>query len=1123
MKYFNRIGVLAGLFVSCGFADLSNDRWQLTLTDRNSVVLAEKEQAGREFDLSFVVLFNENDPELKLRKMDDGTRYNIPTWTAADPDRARLLATDTKHDSFAVGDGFDPSILTGGRAGRTDDLFQAAPSFRVSATECVQEGDTIRCMFAENSRFTLSATVTLPSGDGLPELRFKMVPKQDGYYSAGYVGAPGGSLEEVQEIWQPLIWQEKRFPQRSHLTLAYRCPVPSAFVTQGGLTVGAVADPQEFPFDPLPLSDNSRFGIAVRDVDGQARPMLFAPALGGAGSFMTAGEPFEFSIRLFVGKGNTTDAMEQVATGLYGFRDYRSNALGSLNRVVENITDYGMSHWSLFSEENKGCNYSTDAPGAVKNVSSIDPLDLSIVMDSEEMFNRRAYPYMEYMLSRGKFLFTDDETQKIQHPSYRLNGPAAPVSELCALYSMFHGASPVFQTMAANEFGGTRVRNLDVKEAGDNWRTALVMYRMTGDERYLTRAKQGADEYIAARIDTPQSDFSDPQAGGFFFWTGYAPRYIELLMMYEETGEERYLKAAQAGARRYAQYTWLSPAIPNESITVNKGGKAPEYWYLKRKGHKQVLLPEETVPAWRFSAIGLTPESSGTCAGHRAIFMANHAPWMLKIGHLTGDKFLMELARSAVIGRYRNFPGYHINTARTTAYEKKDFPLCGHKDQSVSSFHYNHVFPMISMLVDYLVTDAFVRSDGQIAFPYHYSEGYAYMQNKAYGAMQGKFFGHNDALLWMPKQLIAVPDQINYISARGADNVYIALMNESADALNAEIRLNEKLLPAIKEGAFEVELSSGEKLTVTDGRLTVPVAARGLTGVIIKGLQAVPQFQNRIADLNEAAAWDVDLVGLKEIAGRAMILNLGTQTRTAYIFLEYSKYDFTKVELVYNDGSGEKRAEDLKFPWEVTVPVSADAQEFIFTLNGHKPDGTLLAITSPTVLKRTATEQELQAAEKSLEPVPVTATVSTAAGTSYKAPVVLQRSKGSSVIDTLPAELYGSIYVQVPRGAGAEPGAAFSFTIDKETGAYIAVHKRGNPRISKDWKKTALGMTWSGTFADTVYQTTFPAGRVEIPAHDGKQGSYYGIPHMVFLKIDGEPVELSNLSPEGSVRAGKLN
>jgi len=39
--------------------------------------------------------------------------------------------------------------------------------------------------------------------------------------------------------------------------------------------------------------------------------------------------------------------------------------------------------------------------------------------------------------------------------------------------------------------------------------------------------------------------------------------------------------------------------------------------------------------------------------------MANYAPWMMRISALTGDALLHDVARSAVVGRYRNFPGYH--------------------------------------------------------------------------------------------------------------------------------------------------------------------------------------------------------------------------------------------------------------------------------------------------------------------------------------------------------------------------------------------------------------------------------------------------------------------------------
>lgn len=136
--------------------------------------------------------------------------------------------------------------------------------------------------------------------------------------------------------------------------------------------------------------------------------------------------------------------------------------------------------------------------------------------------------------------------------------------------------------------------------------------------------------------------------------------------------------------------------IPNDSALVNKGNMAPLYWYLKNKGHIPMSVQEEIVPAWQLSEIGLTPESAGTCSGHHAIFMANYAPWMLRIGFLKNDDFLKNTAKAAVIGRYANFPGYHINTARTTAYEKEDYPLRPFKELSVNSFHFNHIWPHMS-------------------------------------------------------------------------------------------------------------------------------------------------------------------------------------------------------------------------------------------------------------------------------------------------------------------------------------------------------------------------------------------------------------------------------------------
>ena len=103
----------------------------------------------------------------------------------------------------------------------------------------------------------------------------------------------------------------------------------------------------------------------------------------------------------------------------------------------------------------------------------------------------------------------------------------------------------------------------------------------------------------------------------------------------------------------------------------------------------------------------------------------------------------------------------------------------------------------------------------------------------------------------------------------------------------------------------------------------------------------------------------------------------------------------------------------------------------------------------------------------------------------------------------LPPELAGAVSIYVPRGDGKKEGIAYSFVIDNPATVYLLVHQRGTPAIPAEWTKTGLkaGWTTSGMdFDDAVYKKDFPAGKVEIPAHNGKDAAgYYGIPHAAII------------------------
>jgi hypothetical protein len=670
---------------------------------------------------------------------------------------------------------------------------------------------------------------------------------------------------------------------------------------------------------------------------------------------MEADKPFTFKMRLVVSEGTCSDAYERIARDIYGFSDYRHNAIASMNETLNNLLDYGMSEYSHFIENLKGCSYSTDVPGAVKNVSSLNPLEMALVTDNRDIYQHRAYPLMEYMVSREKFLFSLDPKQKIQSPSRDLKGPCAPLTELTSLYDVFQESNPVFLALAEKMYGTDRTLNLDVVEKGNSWKNALALYKATGEKAYLEKAMAGADAHINRRIDHLQTDFNDPDAGGLFFWTGYAPKWIDLLELYEQSGEARYLEAAQKGARLYAMYVYLCPAIPDQDILVNKDGKAPLYWYLKGKGHKQMYCPEEEVPAWRLSEMGLTSESSGTCNGHRAIFMANYAPWMLRLGHYANDAFLSDIARSAVVGRYRNFPGYHINTARTTIYEKADYPLREHGELSVNSFHYNHIWPMMSMLFDYMVSDVFVRSKGQIHFPGEFIEGYAYLQNKFYGHKAGEWYGVKDVHLWMPKGVLACDNvELNYLTARGGGKLFIAFTNQSKEEVTATVVLNKTLIGNLagkaKRAKVRLQNNAQESFPVDDGSFKVTVKAQGITSVEIEDVEITPAFQPRILARTNATSWSLDYLEVPFGGARAMILP-GADNDNAYIYLQADDAEFSAITLHYQEAGTWKTIQDEAFPYEFTVPLDGAATEFRFYCEGVSVDGKAMRSEEAVLLR----------------------------------------------------------------------------------------------------------------------------------------------------------------------------
>jgi len=125
-------------------------------------------------------------------------------------------------------------------------------------------------------------------------------------------------------------------------------------------------------------------------------------------------------------------------------------------------------------------------------------------------------------------------------------------------------------------------------------------------------------------------------------------------------------------------------------------------------------------------------------------------------------------------------------------------------------------------------------------------------------------------------------------------------------------------------------------------------------------------------------------------------------------------------------------------------------------------------------------------------------------------------SHGKYRMEELPETLASLPRITVRRGHSGSPAPAYTVRVNADVTVYLAVHERGTCTLSPDWKKTNMTIRWDPAHRDAVYTRDFPAGTVEIPAHDGKDGAYFGLPHVAFidgkesaakLKIEGLPIE----------------
>ena len=906
---------------------LNTKQYLIELQKDASVLITRKDKIGKTncFYPKFIVMQREDDPKaerINAHKIVKGFTgvVTIPTWKQQESDD------------------------------RTADFFKAAKPVILTAKSGKVAGNQIVWTFPPHRDFTLEATFTFPEGTNEPIIKYSFLPKKQAWYSIAYSGMPEMKPEEADAIWQPYVWQEKRFPEQSFLSPEDMCSLPAVMVEKDGETLGLVAEPSCFPYElPSSSAGNLKFGVLIRNAAGKAQPLIFAPLFGTKDSKLPVNEPFSFQIRVLMFHGNQPDAFRYVAQNMFGFTDYRKNVFNNLNQTIENMIDFAMDDvYCGWNADLRGFDYSTDVAQTVKVVSGLHPVSAALITDNEGIYQRRGLPMIEYLMSREKYLFTINKNITRQNASSKMAGPSMEVAEIAALNSFYQGISPVFNFYADSLSRVSRSLNLTITSRGDAWPNLLALYRMTGEQALLDKAKVKADEYIQNRIISKAKDFTGVEQAAQF-WTDFAPDWIELLDLYEETKDKRYLDASVAGAKLYMEYIWFYPMIPDKNIIINKDGIVNFRSYeALRDSMLKMVAPKQTVPAWRLSQIGLTPEASNTYGSNPAIFLTHYAAHLLRLAYYSNDDFFRSVARSAVVGRYSNYPGYDINGIFNTVYSRADYPLRVYNQISYNQVYYNHVWPQIALLFDYLISDIYVLSNGNISFPNQFAPGYAYLKSKVYGDKPGKFYGDNQVYLWMPKQVLTINnDQLNYITAYGNGKFYIAFINQDDKPVHADVILNPDLIPygeVNKVSVWEQNRPS-KPSSLNQGRLDVAVAAKGITAYVIDNIQIVTQFQSQVYDKGNKKMSDSSFKKISSSFGQisSAIYSFGKNI-SSHTWLSASAEELTKATMHYKKTGSEKWLEmdDNSFPFEFTMMMKPYENEFTFWIEGITPKGEVL-------------------------------------------------------------------------------------------------------------------------------------------------------------------------------------
>lgn len=806
------------------------------------------------------------------------------------------------------------------------------------------DGTTVELTFAPLPVGQLTATWHLSGLQPATEITLSLKPAGPGHYSLGYHGPLAVAPRDTDFLLLPFMFHGHRFPEQPVTVLSAVTPTPLTLVNRGGVSCALVGEPAGLPFE-WPGASNSRYALGLRNETDQAQPLLYSPVLGQPGS-VSDGATIRGQFRLWLQRGDWYSAYRRIADEVFQLRDYRRPTTASLSDTALNLFDLLHNEKAAGWDARAKGPWNIESRNTVTQTSPLVYLSYYLLTGDEDFYRWFALPSLEFLMSRpGPHFAAEREIGDNYYRHQPMRGPGSfyGASTLASAFAMTHGRSAAFGGLCLATNGQPRITH-----GGGHpqpFEDALALYRLTGERRWLDTAISGADQYIAAHLkQLPSRDLGVMP----FVNVSFIPDWEGLLHVYEATGERRFLDAAAEGARWLLTTLWTQPLIPEGEMTIHPGGiyaHARHVWWMgdrlfrlglydgpsstERVALPPTRLPEHRAPAWQVSNVGLGLEQPVTYTrrgSHANILMSIWAPNLLRLVRLTQDPAFRTAARNATLGRFANYPGYYLD-GFTDQCQRPDYPLAG---PDVTSLYVHHIPPFAAYVLDYLFTDAEMRSDGAVAFPSTRQCGYVWFDSRLYGHAPGKVYGEA-AWPWLHRTAATV-DTINVdrVLAHGDSTFHVVLLNQVREQQNVRVKFDGKVLGRSVEGAPVKVWSDNQAaapLTVRGGSVQVSLKPLGIAALTLEGVRIdVPTHRGTPPDHfalpTQPAVRRVAIPGTKLEAIGAEILVPPFKWRDLHVYVAAGLDDCRSAVLRYRIGNGaEAQIKAERFPWEFSVRI----------------------------------------------------------------------------------------------------------------------------------------------------------------------------------------------------------